>query len=344
MIKNLQIKKHSIWIILFLLFIGIGTVLLIPISYYTLKPGVVLDVRPLVHVEGEKHPKGGSFLLTSVSLKEGTVFDYLASRLTKNMELIQMDKMLAIDESAEQYERRQQKNMLSSQQCAIIASYRYAKKTVDVHNDGVEVFQVKRDRCKLKQGDLIQKIDKTVISSSEELSIYLKGKTVGEFVNVAFLRNKERMNRQVELVALSGKNPKAGLGIIPITRIHLTAKPLVRISAEDISGPSAGLMFALEVLNQLLPEDLTNGHDIAGTGTISPEGKVGQIGGIKQKVLAADKEGVSFFLCPKDLEPGDENEKQAKAKIKELNSTMKIVPVASLKEAVYYLRTIKKTP
>jgi PDZ domain-containing protein len=97
-------------------------------------------------------------------------------------------------------------------------------------------------------------------------------------------------------------------------------------------------MFALEILNQLTPGDLTRGLKIAGTGTISAEGEVGQIGGVEQKVMAADREGADLFFVPADVRPGDSNQSKAEAVAREIGSRMKIVPVHSLEEAVRYLK------
>jgi PDZ domain-containing protein len=72
----------------------------------------------------------------------------------------------------------------------------------------------------------------------------------------------------------------------------------VKISVGDVGGPSAGLMFALGIYDKLTPGDLTGGRFIAGTGTIDPEGHVGPIGGIQQKMVAARDAGATVFLTP----------------------------------------------
>lgn len=72
--------------------------------------------------------------------------------------------------------------------------------------------------------------------------------------------------------------------------------PTVKVKTDEIGGPSAGLMFSLEIYNQLTSEDLTKGYQIAGTGTIDEKGAVGPIGGIEQKIVAADKAGAEIFL------------------------------------------------
>ena len=102
----------------------------------------------------------------------------------------------------------------------------------------------------------------------------------------------------------------------------------VRISAGEIGGPSAGLVFALGVIDLLTDGDLTGGSRIAATGTINPDGKVGAIGGIKQKVVSTDGEGAELFLVP------NANEKEAKAKAKRIGSEMEIVGVETLQEAM----------
>ena len=76
--------------------------------------------------------------------------------------------------------------------------------------------------------------------------------------------------------------------------------PKVKIDSHEIGGPSAGLMFTLEIYNQLVEDDLTRGHEIAGTGTINEKGEVGPIGGIQQKVVAASDAGAEVFFAPNE--------------------------------------------
>ncbi len=80
---------------------------------------------------------------------------------------------------------------------------------------------------------------------------------------------------------------------------EIIVDPKVEVNSDEIGGPSAGLMFTLEIYNQLAKEDLTNGHQIAGTGTID-DGKIGPIGGIQQKIVAADKAGAEMFFAPNE--------------------------------------------
>lgn len=115
------------------------------------------------------------------------------------------------------------------------------------------------------------------------------------------------------------------------------SKVKVQLHLADVGGPSAGLLFSLGIVDKLAGDgaggDLTGGRNIAGTGTITPEGKVGAVGGVALKTQAAKRDGASVFLVPKD-ECSD-----AKA---ELPGGLRLIPVTTLKSAVDSLRALEK--
>ena len=98
-------------------------------------------------------------------------------------------------------------------------------------------------------------------------------------------------------------------------------------------------MFTLEILNQLLDEDITKGYDIAGTGTMESDGTVGRIGGIDQKVIAADRAGIDIFFAPDDEADSElpSNFDQALETAEEIDTEMDIVPVTDIDAALDYL-------
>jgi Lon-like protease len=104
----------------------------------------------------------------------------------------------------------------------------------------------------------------------------------------------------------------------------------VTIDSQNIGGPSAGLAFALTIVDVLTPEDLTRGHHVAVTGTINPDGRVGPVGGVEFKVRAAEKEGADVFLAPAD------EVDQARGAA----SHIKVIGVATLEEALAQLRKL----
>jgi PDZ domain-containing protein len=342
-------KKRSIRLLILtgsFLCIILGLLLTIPIPYFVIQPGSAIAVAPLVQVGNTRPDEKGVFFLTTVSMRDGKWIDYIYARLSDEIELVPENQILAQNESEKEYERRQQENMLASQNQAIIAAFRFAGRPVSVQSEGVEVFQLVKTRPGgLKEGDLIQQVDGRPVRSPDELIQYLSGKKPGDVVRVSVVRDHQPLTLNVSLISLpseKGKKPRAGFGIIPLPRVRVKTDPTVKIRAGDIGGPSAGLMFALEVLNRLLPEDLTKGYKVAGTGTISETGEVGQIGGIQHKIVAAEKEGAQIFFCPRDRKPGDDNEKTAKETVKKLGLSMKVVPVSTLDEAVRYLRGLPK--
>lgn len=125
-----------------------------------------------------------------------------------------------------------------------------------------------------------------------------------------------------------------------MTDRDIVTDPPVRIESDQIGGPSAGLMFALEVYNQLIREDLTKGYRIAGTGTINIDGEVGPIGGISQKVIAAHKAGADIFFAPNERGAKHSNYKEAVKTAKDIGTNMKIVPVDTFDDAVQFLQKL----
>ena len=143
---------------------------------------------------------------------------------------------------------------------------------------------------------------------------------------------------------------KPGIGITLTDHTEIDSQDKVKVDAGDIGGPSAGLMFTLEIYEQLVDKDLRHGEKIAGTGTINSEGEVGRIGGIDKKVASAAADKNKVFFAPddeitkemKEAQPGiKSNYEEAKAAAKKLDTDMKIVPVKTVKDALEYLESMK---
>ncbi|WP_044642581.1 SepM family pheromone-processing serine protease [Risungbinella massiliensis] len=342
MTQALSKRRIISFSILFILFILIGIGFLVPIPYYVMKPGSAMDVEPYVQVEVPQKDENGKFYLTTISLQEGSVIDYLIDRFSDQIELIPNEQLLAPGETDEEYEREQRENMEESQHFALISAFQYTKQPIRVEKIGLEVFRILEGvRTGLQPRDLIQKVDNQAVTSVEGLSKILQGKQVGEKVPVTLVRKGKSITVEVPVIELPGKpnEPKRhGFGFTAFVKTSVTTTPKAKIQTENIGGPSAGLMFTLETIDQLLPENLTNGYQVSGTGTIDDKGNVGQIGGIQYKVMAADRQGAHIFFTPKDIQPHDNNEKIAKETAKKIGTKMEIVPVANVQEAIEYLK------
>ncbi|MXQ53244.1 SepM family pheromone-processing serine protease [Shimazuella alba] len=332
-----------LWLSIFLLIVGVCFLIRVP--YYAMHAGDAIDTGEVISVDGGFTEKTGNFFLTTVAMKKANVFDYLLAKVNHDLELIPVEDILAEDENDKQYEKQQVENMLESQHSAVIAAFHQAKKPVRVTYEGVEVISVTSDaKHHLKIGDIIQSVDGTETRTTAKLMEFFKSKKAGDQVEVSVLRGKKKVVERATLIPLetgNNKDKRIGLGFLPMDRLHsLKSTPKVNFTTDNIGGPSAGLMFALEILNQLTPNDITKGYEIAGTGTISATGQVGQIGGIQHKVAAAMDKHATIFFVPKDIYEGDDNEAVAKRTAKELGADMKIVPVATLQEAINYLNKL----
>jgi PDZ domain-containing protein len=334
--RNRFLRSYSRWFVAFLGILVVMGLLVIPLPYFVMQPGAALSVGPSVLVDQHPMQKKGQFFLTTVNVRKALVWDYLHHLISKRMELVPEEQVILKGESEQEYEQRQKAEMEQSQNFAVIAAFREAKFPLYVYNRGVKILAfAKQPVAGLDVGDLVQQIDQHPVYSSNELIQYLQRKKPGQKVRLTLKRGQEQFEKMVPLVAL---NPRqVGIGIVPMDQVQVVTRPQVHFQTGNIGGPSAGLMFSLEIINRLLKENLTHGQKIAGTGTIDAEGHIGQIGGIQYKIMGAAKQGVHIFFCPKDRDPQDNNEQIAKATVHQLGLNMRIVPVRSLHEAVHYL-------
>lgn len=356
---TLQHKKFYLPFIATFLLISY-VVFFMPTPYVVYQPGNAIEIRPLVEVQQTASDEEGAIFLTTVSMTfpYANVFKTVMSFFNPHMHLAKRADVFG-EETNEEYSQRQAYVMKTSQNNAIQAVYHeldipyelvtkfiYVLSTIP----GTPAEQV------LKPGDQMIAIDGTKITSSQDLLSSIAQKQLGDGVELTYVRNGKEQTSQITLVDLSHlTNPsqessKIGVGIQIAEEKYVQAEQMehqVKLNVENIGGPSAGLMFALEVYNLLTKEDITKGYRIAGTGTISENGEVGVIGGIEYKVVGADRQHADIFFAPNDLYPqaGQHfdpilNYSLAKKKADQINTSMQVVPVASLQEAIAYLEQL----
>ncbi len=330
-------RKKRILIVICLIF---AVTLFIPTPFYLFQPGSVEELSSKVTVEeGGKAEQGHLYLTTVLSVKASNIY-YLAYGLLAPHTDIQRSHVVKGDMSDKEYNRWLAYLMKSSQENAITAGLKAAGEEVQVIPNGMIVRNISENsKAKgiIEAGDIILEVDGRKIKVTEDLLGYFKEKKPGEEVSVVFTRDGEKKEEQVELVLLPGKNSQPGIGIGLEEYVEVKTGRNVNIQAGDIGGPSAGLMFSLEIYRQVTGEDITKGYEVAGTGTIDKAGNVGQIGGIAEKIAAVDKAGMDIFFCPMDVLPSDTNEKEVKAETEKYGYDVKIVPVKTLDEAIDYL-------
>lgn len=346
MVKDKKRAKGRIWwgifVILFVLYF-------VKLPYFYAQPGDAMELSSFIDVEGGFKNADGSFMLTTVSMARANVYLYVWAQLGRFRELWPLENVKPVEETDEQYFARQRMVMKNSQDNAAIVAYKKAGKEVNITYNGIRFSSIVNGMPAeehLHIDDLITAIDGERVETVARFNELLQKKREGDSAILTVERDGKLLTFDITLAHfpkhLDPKKERVGIGILyPMVDRTVSFVPPVSINANKIGGPSAGLMFALEIYNQLTEEDLTKGYKIAGTGEVDEEGNVYRIGGVEQKVIAAHESGADIFFVPKEGGRNNSNFEAAKKAAEELGITMKIVGVDTFDEAVQYLKKLE---
>ncbi|UFJ42067.1 PDZ domain-containing protein [Brevibacillus humidisoli] len=319
-----------------------------PLPYYVTRPGSAVELGPIIKVEGGERDEQGAFMLTTVRMGQATPFWYLYTKFSPDAELIEINRVLLPGESNEEFIQRERYVMENSQLLASAVAFRLAGYEVKVENEGVTIVQAVEGSPSdglFKPGDVVTQIDDTPIRTMQELLAYLSTKQPGDRVKVTYQRGEKQQAATVALTELAqeqGETSRAGLGVRGSNKQAIEIPKKVTVSSRNIGGPSAGLMMTLEIYDQLDTSwNATRGYRIAGTGEIFSDGAVGRIGGINHKVIAADTAEAEIFFAPDDEGSGLSNYDEALATAKRIGTSMQIVPVKTVEDAINYLKSLE---
>ena len=189
----------------------------------------------------------------------------------------------------------------------------------------------------LNPGDTIRRIDGTPVSDLEDLLAALTGRAAGEIVvlDVVPLGESAEVERRVELMVSPDDPSRTIIGIVPADTRTVSLPFEAAIDTDQIGGPSAGLAFTLALIDELSPGELTGGVRVAATGTMSADETVGAIGALRQKTVAVREAGVEVFLVP-----ASQSEEELAEARRAAGKGLRIVPVASLEEALAVLEEL----
>lgn len=345
-------KKRNPIILLFIVVIVLALGFY-PIDSYISKPGGAYELEPFVEVDGGDQDDEGTLSLLTIALAKATPLTYAFAKITDNQKIYKANEIRQEDEDETEYNVRQLKLMSNSQFNAISVAFNRANKPYTISNNGIFIFNVVDDSAAdgiLEAGDKILQMDDIGELTEESIRTYLTGKGEGDVIRLKVERDGKQLDKEVSLKTIPGvlETPSIGISYTADKKVETT--PVVHINSEDIGGPSAGLMFTLEILNQLLPEDITKGYKIAGTGEMGPDGTVGRIGGIDLKVIAADNKDMEIMFAPDDdIDPTilannpdlTSNYEEALKSARKIGTKMKIVPVKTIDDALAYLDQLK---
>jgi PDZ domain-containing protein len=287
-------------------------------------------VDPIVQVPGEK-PSRTSGPIYFVDVRERPA--RLLERLVPWVRAKGSSIVPAPDVSATVERQIGRQDMSVSQKVAAVVALKRLGYEVRARSNGVTVVLVDADAPAakvLRTSDVIVEADGRPVRSVLALRAVLAKHKPGDRVRIGFRRNGRRANATVRTVADPTDRTRAIVGISARDDLQVTLPVRIKIDAGDVGGPSAGLAFALDILQEL-GRDVARGHRVAATGELALDGSVGPIGGVKQKTFGAREAGVDVFLVP-----AGENAAEARR----YADGLKIVPVKNFPQALRALATL----
>lgn len=312
-----------------------------PRCQVALLPGPAEDTLGLVTLEGATtYPASGELLLTTIAVRDDLdLGSWWEARRTPGVATVARETVFPPGADTSEVAEQNALLMSDSQATAALAALEQLGFDVDAAARGARIAEVQDDVVsdELSDGDVVVAIDGAPIREAVELVEAIAGRSPGDEVRLDVVPSDGAAR---EVTVTLGSSPdgtdRAYVGVLLTTELDLPVE--VDIDAGVIGGPSAGLMFALAVVELLEAEDLTGGTVVAGTGTITVDGRVGPVGGVRQKVVGVTERAggaapATVFLVPRANLPDAHRAPVA--------SDLTVVPVDDLDGAVQALAQLR---
>jgi PDZ domain-containing protein len=322
---------------LVLLALVVGILLLAPAGdTYIFLPDRAHPVDPLVTVEGGKSPRdGGGIYYVDVIVRRATWLERLFPTIREGSTLVPAEAVNPTGISDDARRRGNLRQMSRSQSIAAAVALRELDYDVDVRATGAlveTVFPGTPAAGRVQPTDVVVGVDGEPVRTPADLRRLVSRHRPGERVRLDVRRGSQRL-RLTLVTARDPRRPgRAIVGVAAGQDADIRLPVSVRIDAGDVGGPSAGLAFALDVLEEL-GRDVDRGHKVAVTGEMQLDGTVLPIGGIEQKTIGARRTDVDVFVVP----AGD-NAEEARRHAGDL----RIVPVRNFQQALRSLATLPR--
>ena len=313
----------------------LGLVLVAPLggpsTYAVVTPADAYEIGPRLRVPPDRQQEMGRMAFTAVYAQPATWPEVARARVFGDAEIEPIVQVQPPGVTQQQVNDTNRRLIDESKPVAAVVGLQAAGFDARIVGHGARVESVLPDtpaEGNLQDGDVITAVDDQPVGTTSDLIDAVRRHSVGETLALSYLRDGQP-NSKLLATAASPSNPNQPLiGVTISTEGFDVQLPFpVDIDSGDVGGSSAGLMFALGVLDSVTPGDLTRGHYIAGTGTIAPDGTVGPVSGAAEKVVAATRAGADVFLVPR----------ANYAEAQTWPTSMTIVPVDQFQDAVGYL-------
>ena len=301
------------------------------LPYLAYSAGPVSDAADSVVVEEiDFYPPEGELLMLTIVSQDVNIFEAAIAGVDPTVDLVRKEAVRRVGETDEEYRNRVLQQMDDSNFRAIAVALEYLG--YDMVATEVVINSVLDEvpaAALLEPGDTIRSVKGTSVTNVTDVTSALEGLAPGDVIYMTV----ERAGSEVEVeVELAEKEDEPGAPLIGIALGELTQAPFpISIEAGDVGGPSAGMMHAIAIIESLTEGALTGGRVVAGTGTIGADGTVGNIGGIRQKVVGAEAAGAEYILVPQG---------NYEAALTAERDRVEIVPVATLDDAVRFLESL----
>lgn len=310
----------------------LAAVVIVPMPLVALSPGPAIDVPTHLKVAKTAGKVRGKLLLLTVNLGTPSVAGAAVAWLDPHRELLRRSQVIPQGENTDEYFRSQEAVFQESIRVASAVALRAAGQPVTVTGGGARISAVVKGSPAdgvLQVGDVVTAVGAKKVLLATDLVTATETAKRGQRLNLTVDRGGRPLHVSIlpRRVTAIGR---VGIGVAldsvaPDIRLPFA----VKLTESDIGGPSAGLMLALSVYDLVSPVDLAEGRVVAGTGTIDIDGTVGPIGGIAEKVVAAERAGAEVFLAPAS---------QAAAARKAAGKRLHVVSVGDFTDALDALR------
>ncbi|MFD9477051.1 PDZ domain-containing protein [Streptomyces nojiriensis] len=291
----------------------------IKVPYSEMSPGPTVNTlgdshgAPVLNIAGRKtHQTSGHLNMTTVRVTgadyDMSLVEAVYGWLADDNIVVPHENLYPNGKTEAESTQENAEEFSQSQQSAKVAALKQLGIPVTARVIVSTVVKDSPSEGRLHAGDVIKAVDGTAVTAPEDVAKLVTKHKPGEPVEFTIVPAKEAAEAAKagnndpatsKLTITAGKAEGDGHAIVGIRAGTDHAFPFtIDIKLADVGGPSAGLMFALGIVDKLTPEDLTGGKFVAGTGTIDDAGKVGPIGGIQMKTIGARKAGAEYFLTP----------------------------------------------
>lgn len=333
--------RNTVAITSAVLFVVLAALLAVsPVPYVTWSPGGTYNVlgssdsQPAIRIEGlQTYPAKGQLLMATIAQPRPdspvTLPEALLADWGSNSEVLPREWVYQPGKTSEQLQSDATREMEVSQRSATVAALRAAGHPVSEVPMVASVSVAGPAYNALADGDLITKVNGTAVTTPDQIREIIQSSAIGEELVFDLIRDKRPLTTKVTTAPSNTDKKAPTTGASYTTGYQYT--PVVSYGAEAaIGGASGGLAFSLGIFDLITEGDLIGDRSIAAIGTVNPEGRVGRVDGVREKVFAAQRAKVSAILIPAEN----------CSDLSEVEVDFPLVRVATLKEAIAVLQLL----